>query len=149
MSDQHYRIDSARDAARTRLIRGLRGGYCTVFEQTGSIHRVMEHTRDKSALRPTPVDLRVLASRREAILSAARRRGAFNVRVFGSVARGEATSGSDVDFLVDLEPGRSLLDLGGLLMDLEEVVGSPVDVVTEKGLRPRLRQRVLSEAITL
>ncbi len=95
------------------------------------------------------VDLRLLVSKRQAILSAAQRRGAVNVRVFGSVARGEATGSSDIDFLVDLEPGRSLLDLGGLLMDLEEVLGAPVDVVTEKGLRPHLRDRVLREAVTL
>lgn len=98
----------------------------------------------------TQIDLGdLLGSKREAILSAARRRGAVNVRVFGSVARGSAGRGSDIDFLVDLEPGRSLLDLGGLLMDLEEVLGAPVDVVTEKGLRPRLRDRVLSEAVSL
>lgn len=76
-------------------------------------------------------------------------RGAHNVRLFGSVARGEDDDQSDVDFLVDLEPGRSLLDLGGLLMDLQEILGRPVDVVTEKGLRERLRQRVLREAVPL
>jgi len=57
--------------------------------------------------------------------------------------------GSDVDFLVDLEPGRSLLDLGGLLMDLQDLLGRPVDVVTEKGLRSRIRDRVLKEAVPL
>jgi uncharacterized protein len=98
---------------------------------------------------PAQVDFHLLASKREAILSAARRRGAINVRIFGSVARGEATISSDIAFLVDLEPGRSLLDLGGLLTDLEEILGAPVDVVTEKGLRPRLRERVLGEAVSL
>jgi len=82
-------------------------------------------------------------------LSLAARRGAFNVRVFGSAARGEADARSDVDFLVDLEPGRSLLDLGGLLVDLEKLLGCKVDVVTEKGLRERIRERVLNEAISL
>ena len=107
-------------------------------------------TRDESSPPPpAQVDLPLLASKREAILTAARRRGAVNVRVFGSVARGEATGSSDIDFLVDLEPGRSLFDLGGLLMDLEKVLGTPVDVVTEKGLRPRLRERVLREAVHL
>lgn len=86
---------------------------------------------------------------REAILQIARRHGASNVRVFGSVSRGEARAGSDIDFLVDLEQGRSLLDLGGLLMDLQEFLGCRVDVVTEKGLRPRIRNRVLREAIPL
>jgi predicted nucleotidyltransferase len=64
-------------------------------------------------------------------------------------ARGEADALSDIDILVDLEPGRSLLDLGGLLMDLQELLGCPVDVVTEKGLRPRIRERVLREAVSL
>lgn len=88
-------------------------------------------------------------NKREAILQIARRHGAINVRVFGSVSRGEAGAGSDVDFLVDLEQGRSLLDLGGLLMDLQEFLGCPVDVVTEKSLRPRIRERILREAISL
>ena len=75
--------------------------------------------------------------------------GARNIRVFGSVARGQADEESDVDFLVDLEPGRSLLDLGGLLMDMRELLGRRVDVVTEKGLRPRIRDRVFREAVPL
>ncbi|HJQ68735.1 MAG TPA: nucleotidyltransferase family protein [Blastocatellia bacterium] len=87
--------------------------------------------------------------KRETILRIARRHGASNVRVFGSVSRGEARPDSDVDFLVDLDEGRSLLDLGGLLMDLQELLGRPVDVVTEKSLRPRIRERVLREAIRL
>jgi predicted nucleotidyltransferase len=65
------------------------------------------------------------------------------------VARNEADSNSDVDFLVELEPGRSLFDLGGLLMDLQNLLGCPVDVVTEKGLKKRIRQQVLKEAISL
>lgn len=85
-------------------------------------------------------------NKREAIMQAARRHGAKNVRVFGSVSRGEARADSDVDFLVDLDEGRSLLDLGGLLMDLQTLLGCTVDVVTEKGLRPRIRERVLREA---
>jgi len=71
------------------------------------------------------------------------------VRIFGSVARGESDSESDIDFLVNMEPGRSLLDLCGLLIDLEELLGRKVDVVTEKGLRDRIRERVLKEAIAL
>jgi predicted nucleotidyltransferase len=90
-----------------------------------------------------------LRNRKDEILRIASSRGAYNVRVFGSVARGEDDEQSDVDFLVDLQPGRSLLDLGGLLMDLQEFLGRPVDVVTEKGLRERLRQRVLREAVPL
>jgi uncharacterized protein len=83
------------------------------------------------------------------ILRLAARHGARNVRLFGSAARGESDALSDVDILVDLEPGRSLLDLGGLLMDLQELLDCRVDVVTEKGLRPRLRERVLHEAVPL
>jgi len=90
--------------------------------------------------------LEQVQSQREDILRLAARRGARNVRLFGSVARNEAGPDSDVDFLVDLEPGRSLLDLGGLLMDLQKLIGCKVDVVTEAGLRPRLRPRVLREA---
>lgn len=79
----------------------------------------------------------------------ARRYGAYDIRIFGSVARGEATDASDVDFLVKLSPDRSLLDLGGLLMDLRELLGVEVDVVTEKGLRARIREQVLQEAVLL
>ncbi len=90
-----------------------------------------------------------LRTRRIEIIAIARARGASRVRVFGSVARGEATESSDVDFLVDLEPDRSLFDLGGLLMDLQDLLNRNVDVVTERGLRPRVAQRVLADAIEL
>ena len=83
------------------------------------------------------------------ILRLAARYGARNVRVFGSVVRGESDEHSDVDFLVDLEPGRSLFDLGGLLIALERLLGRPVDVVTEKGLRPRIREQVRASAVEL
>lgn len=89
------------------------------------------------------------ADRREEILRTAERYGARNVRIFGSVARAEAGHDSDVDVLVDLEPGRSLFDLGGLLMELQDLLGCRVDVVTEQGLRPRIRERVLREAVPL
>ena len=90
-----------------------------------------------------------LRARRDEIVELARARGASHVRVFGSVARGEATVDSDVDFLVDLEPGRSLFDLGGLLMDLQELLDRSVDVATETGLRPRVARRVLADAVEL
>lgn len=80
------------------------------------------------------------------ILEVAARHGARSVRVFGSVARGEATTDSDVDFLVELEPDRSLFDLGGLLSDLQDLLGCDVDLVTEKGLHWYIRDRVLAEA---
>jgi uncharacterized protein len=95
---------------------------------------------------PVLADLRL---RRREILDIARARGASRVRVFGSVARGDALDSSDVDFLVDLESGRGLLDLGGLLMDLRDLLGHDVDVTTEAGLRPRLAQRVLADAVDL
>ena len=91
----------------------------------------------------------LLQEKREDILRIASKRGASNVRVFGSVARGEADSESDIDLLVDLEPGRSPFDLGGLLMDLQDLLDHKVDVVTERGLRERIRERVLKEAIPL
>jgi uncharacterized protein len=88
----------------------------------------------------------LLKDRREDILRIAAQHGAHNVRVFGSVARGDARPDSDVDLLVEMEAGRSLLDLGGLLMDLQALLGREVDVVTDKGLRDRIRTRVLQEA---
>lgn len=88
----------------------------------------------------------LLQEKRAEILRLAAQHGASNVRVFGSVARREADAESDVDFLVTLQPERSLLDLGALLMDLQDLLGREVDVVTEAGLRARIRQRVLQEA---
>ena len=90
-----------------------------------------------------------LKRKRAEILQIAERHGAKNVRVFGSVARGEADEQSDIDFLVDMEPGRSLLDLGGLWSDLNSLLGVKVDLVTEKGLKQRIRERVLKEAVPL
>lgn len=90
-----------------------------------------------------------LRERRDEIIETARARGATRVRVFGSVARGEATENSDIDFLVDLDDGRGLFDLGGLLMDLRELLGHNVDVVTEASLRPRVSRRVLADAVEL
>jgi predicted nucleotidyltransferase len=89
----------------------------------------------------------LLDRNRGEILRLAAKYGASHVRVFGSVARGEADSASDVDFLVDLEHGRSLLDLGGLQYELESLLHRPVDVVTERGLKARLRERVARDAI--
>ena len=89
----------------------------------------------------------LLKQKHAEILKVASRYGAYNVRVFGSVARAEADEQSDIDFLVDMEPGRSLFDLGGMQSELETALGRPVDVVTEKGLKARIRARVLQEAI--
>lgn len=86
---------------------------------------------------------------RAQILEIAQRHGARNVRLFGSVARGEADELSDVDILVDLEPGRSLLDLIAIAQDLEDLLGCHVDVATERMLKERVRHRVLKEAVLL
>ena len=90
----------------------------------------------------------LLKQKRGQILSIAAQYGASHVRVFGSVARGTAGDNSDIDFLVDLELGRSLFDLGGLLTELQQLLGRPVDVVTPAGLRPRIRDQVLKEAVS-
>jgi predicted nucleotidyltransferase len=91
----------------------------------------------------------LLKTRRDEILAIAERHGASNVRIFGSVARGEAGPDSDVDLLVDLERGRTLIDHGQLQVDLEGLLGRKVDVVTERGLLSHLRARVLEEAVPL
>lgn len=90
-----------------------------------------------------------LTEKREEILRLCETYGARNLRVFGSVARGEADAQSDVDFLVEMEPGRSLFDLGGLQYELERLLGRPVDVVTERGLKARVQEGVLREAVPL
>ena len=84
--------------------------------------------------------------RREDILRIASKYGASNVRLFGSVARGEATEESDVDFLVEIEPGRSLMDLAGLHVDLEELLGRKVEVVPDDSIYWLLRRKILREA---
>jgi uncharacterized protein len=90
-----------------------------------------------------------LKKKREEILRIAARHGAGNVRIFGSVARGESDEKSDLDLLVTMEPGRSLLDHAALWIELRDLLGFEVDVVSEKGLKPRMRDRVLSEAVPL
>jgi predicted nucleotidyltransferase len=88
----------------------------------------------------------LVKAKREEILKIAAKHGARNVRVFGSVARGEAGPESDIDLLVDMEPDRSLLDLGGLWSDLNELLGRNVDIVTENSIYWLLRRRILKEA---
>ena len=92
----------------------------------------------------------IIGDRRDAIISVARKYGASNVRVFGSVARGEATESSDVDLLVDQDWSR-LSSWGGmgLVIELEDLLGRKVDVATEDELRPRIKDRVLREAVPL
>jgi len=88
----------------------------------------------------------LLKTQREEILRIAARHGARNVRVFGSVARGEADETSDIDLLVDFEPGRSLLDQAALIEELEDFLGRKVDVVTEAAIFWPLRRKILREA---
>jgi predicted nucleotidyltransferase len=88
----------------------------------------------------------LLNENRTAILETARGHGARNVRIFGSVARGEEDEKSDLDFLVEMEPGRSLLDHAALLLDMEKLLGRKVDVLSEKGIKARIRERVLRDA---
>ena len=90
-----------------------------------------------------------LQDKRQEILALAAKHGAYNVRLFGSVARGEATETSDLDFLVSMEKGRSFLDLIGLWQDLEELFGGKVDVITDDGISPYLKDRIYAEAIPL
>jgi predicted nucleotidyltransferase len=91
----------------------------------------------------------VLQSKRSQIIQIAARHGAQNVRVFGSVVRGDARPDSDIDFLVDMEGGRSLLDLVKLSQDLEELLHRKVDVLTDGGLSPHLEQHIHAEAVPL
>jgi len=92
---------------------------------------------------------KLIEQRREAILEIAKKHGVTNVRVFGSMARDTADASSDVDLLVQPLPGTSLLDLGGLVMDAQELLGRSVDVVSEKALHPAMREQVLREALPL
>lgn len=101
------------------------------------------------ARRATPPTLEYLRSRREEILRVAEQHGAYNVRVFGSVVRGEATADSDVDFLIDLEEGRGMFDLADLYNGLQTAVGHSVDIVTERSLRGRIRDYILADATPL
>ncbi|MBU1208440.1 MAG: nucleotidyltransferase family protein [Proteobacteria bacterium] len=91
----------------------------------------------------------LLKEKREEILRIAAKHGARNVRVFGSVARKEADEKSDIDFLVEMESGRSLLDHAALWLELQEVLGRKVDVISDRGIKARIRERVLREAVPL
>ena len=91
----------------------------------------------------------MLEQEREQILRIAAHHGASNVRVFGSVARGEASAGSDLDLLVDMDPNHSAFFPGGLIADLEDLLGRKIHVVTEDALHPCIRESVLAEAVRL
>ena len=95
------------------------------------------------------VDLAAVRLNRSAILALAERHGARDVRIFGSVVRGEARPESDIDFLIELSPGRTLLDWSAFWQELEKLLGRPVDVATEKSLKPEIRAQVINEALPL
>ena len=86
---------------------------------------------------------------RESILAIARKYGAHDVRIFGSVARGDAGESSDLDLIVRFDPDRTLFDHGALIMDLRDLLGVKVDVISEAGMRERFRNYVMKEAIPL
>lgn len=88
-------------------------------------------------------------TKREEIIRVATKHGASNIRIFGSLARGDNSAASDIDILVDLDPDRSLFDLGGLLTELEILLQARVDVATEGMLRPKVRARALQDAVPL
>jgi len=88
----------------------------------------------------------IINTNRNAILEIAARHGARKVRLFGSAARGDAGPGSDIDFLVDMQPGRSLLDLCAMMVELRDLLGRKVDLVTESSLHWLLKRRILKEA---
>lgn len=91
----------------------------------------------------------ILSEKREQILAIAARYGARNVRVFGSVARGDADENSDVDFIVEFDESSSLMDHAAMMLELEAILGRRVDIAPEKCLRPRVRERVMQEAVPL
>jgi uncharacterized protein len=92
---------------------------------------------------------KILQGKRDEILRLAASHGAREVRIFGSLARGEARPHSDIDILVKLDPGRSLLDIVAIKQDLEDLLGCEVDVVTEASISPYIREEVLREAVSL
>jgi len=91
----------------------------------------------------------LLREKRDEILSIARKHGAYDLRVFGSVSRNETDEASDIDILLRFEKGRSLLDHASLVVEIEDALGCRVDIVTEQGLKNRIRARVVSEAVPI
>ncbi|MBZ0257622.1 nucleotidyltransferase family protein [bacterium] len=91
----------------------------------------------------------ILGDKREEILKIAEKHGALNVRVFGSVARGEATEDSDVDFLVEMGPNRSPFFPGGLWADLEDLLGRKVEILTPGGIKEDYKYEIMNEAVPL
>ncbi|MBI9047503.1 MAG: nucleotidyltransferase family protein [Anaerolineaceae bacterium] len=92
---------------------------------------------------------KIITQNRDQILEIAKKYGAFNVRIIGSVARGEAHENSDIDFLVSFKPGRTLLDHAGLIIDLEKLLKIKVDIANDGGLKERYRDEILQNAVEL
>ena len=90
-----------------------------------------------------------IIKRREEIIAVANRYGAFDIRLFGSIARGDSTDASDLDLIVRFQPSRSLFDHGGLVMVLRELLDTSVDVIDDDAMRPRFREQVMREAVPL
>jgi uncharacterized protein len=135
---RRFATAACREAARRRRRAGLPEDFP---------RRTQSHGR--MPFRRQPLTLIELRRQRDRILELARRRGVSNVRVFGSVARGDASLTSDVDLLLDMDPERSMLDLGGFAIEVSELLESRVDVVETETLAGRLRERVLEEAVSL
>ena len=93
--------------------------------------------------------LRELQDQRDAILALAEQHGAYDIRIFGSVARGDARPDSDIDFLVEFKPGYGLIDRIALMQDLQDLLGRHVEVIRERSLRERIRESVVKDAVPL
>ena len=142
------RLETGRFLPAIRTLRRLSRALGVIFEIGGEDGLVVRYDRQQT---PTLADLR---ARREEILNAAAAEGAVNVRVFGSVARSQATPSSDIDFVVDFKPGYSLMDLSGLHLSLEALVGRQVHVTTlpeqpSSERERRMAERIRREAIPL
>jgi predicted nucleotidyltransferase len=116
------------------------------------IENPAESIRDRACFRGTGEIMtasEIVTAHRNEILAVAAKHGARNVRLFGSVARGSDDERSDIDLIVDFDPERSLLDHAALSLELQELLGHKVDIVSGRGLKPRIRDRVLTEAVPL
>jgi predicted nucleotidyltransferase len=118
-------------------------------DQLGGSRRPRRATSNHASSATTQSDLRRVRAQRQQILRCAATHGACNVRVFGSTVRGESGASSDIDLLVEMEPGRTLLDLVGLWQDLEDLLDVHVDVLSDGGVSPHLRERIYAEAVPL
>jgi predicted nucleotidyltransferase/predicted XRE-type DNA-binding protein len=150
--------DAQRAQARARLLKAVgeasdRG--LTQMEIARSIGRSQPEvsrlirTYRAAKFRPSSRLGRLLNKHRDEIVAIAKAHNASNVRVFGSVARGEDEASSDIDLLVDLAPDADLLDVAGLMVDLERLLGHPVDVVPARMLKPRVAPSALQDAVAL